>query len=108
MSVGTGGPVGTGTCPAPTAANAMTDTLTYYDGKTTAGVIGIGRQRHARPVVLDSYTGSTPNYVATASARHLRRVRPVDRRTDARGLVTDHRVHAGHRASCRPRSPRPM
>lgn len=61
VTVGTAGPVGTGACPAPTSANAVSDTLDYYDNATSPGVIASAGDATSVQT-LASWTGATANY----------------------------------------------
>ncbi len=88
VSVSTGGPIGTGACPAPSATNTIADTLAYYDGNTTtAGVIGsVGDTTQS--AVIDHYSGSTPVYQNTMTAGGYDAYGRPTSTTDAHGLVT--------------------
>ncbi|WP_426503237.1 RHS repeat domain-containing protein [Dactylosporangium sp. McL0621] len=71
----------------PGAATTLADTLTYYDGNASPGVItDVGNV--SRTETADSYTGSTPTYTAaTANATYDVYGRSTGS-TNARGLVT--------------------
>jgi RHS repeat-associated protein len=69
VSVTSGSGVGTSACPAKTAANAVSDTLTYYDGDTTPGVIpsgGVGNVTEAK--TMGTWSGSTEGWTVTATS----------------------------------------
>jgi hypothetical protein len=87
VSVAAGGPVGTGTCPAPTAGNTIGDTLSFYDGNTAAaGVIGsVGDATQSS--LVDHYTGSAPVYATISSAGMFDSYGRITSSTDARGLT---------------------
>ncbi|MEU7872925.1 RHS repeat-associated core domain-containing protein [Dactylosporangium sp. NPDC049140] len=71
----------------PGATTTIADTLTYYDGNASAGVI-TAAGNVSRTEAVDSYTGSSPSYTATTSAAGYDDYgRPLTS-TDARGLVT--------------------
>jgi RHS repeat-associated protein len=88
VSVPTGGPIGTGACPTPTASNTLADALTYYDNNANPGVItSVGNISKAQ--VIDHYTGSTPGYVTVSSGLGYDTYGRPTSSADARGLVTN-------------------
>ncbi|WP_370112840.1 RHS repeat domain-containing protein [Streptacidiphilus sp. MAP12-33] len=67
LTTGTG--VGTGSCPAKTAATTLTDTRAFYDGNTTAGVIpagGVGNVTESD--IMGPWSGSTESFTAQTTA----------------------------------------
>lgn len=88
VAVTTGGPVGTGTCPAETSANAVSDAITYYDNNTTtSGVIGsVGNVTETKN--LTSWSGSTPVYQVQQSANVYDNYGRLTSTTSALGEVT--------------------
>ncbi|WP_426512584.1 RHS repeat-associated core domain-containing protein [Dactylosporangium sp. McL0621] len=83
-----GAPIGTGNCPAPTAANTVLDRLTYYDGNTTTpGVIAtVGNV--TQTAEIDHYAGATPVYANTLTDGAFDDYGRLGLGTDGRGLVT--------------------
>ncbi len=87
VSVGVGGPIGSGACPAATTANTVSDNKAYYDNNTTPGVITqVGNL--TQTTVLDGYSGATPQYVTTTSANSFDAYGRSTGTTDTRGLIT--------------------
>ncbi|MFC1416245.1 RHS repeat domain-containing protein [Streptacidiphilus cavernicola] len=69
VAVSTGSGVGTGACPAKTAANSTEDTRTFYDGSTTAGVIpaaGVGNATELD--TMGAWSGSTETFTKKLTA----------------------------------------
>jgi RHS repeat-associated protein len=87
VSVTTGGPVGTGACPAPTRDNTVSDAVTYYDGKTSPGAIGaVGNV--TRVDAIDGFQSTTPSYVSNTTGAVYDAYGRQTATTDARGLTT--------------------
>ncbi|MHA6759593.1 polymorphic toxin-type HINT domain-containing protein [Streptacidiphilus sp. PAMC 29251] len=93
VAVTTGTGVGTGSCPAKTAANTTEDTRTFFDGNTTFGVIpaaGVGNPTEVD--TMGAWSGTTENFTkkmtAPAGSSGYDAYGRQLSSTDVRGIVT--------------------
>lgn len=90
VAVTTGGPVGSGTCPAETASNAVSDATTFYDGNSSPGVLGSAQSvgEVTETQTLKSWSGTTPVYQTQQSANAYDAYGRLISTTTALGEVT--------------------
>ena len=69
VAVTSGSGIGTGTCPAKTAANTIADTRTFYDGTTSPNTVPAGGVGNVtKTEVLGPWSGSTETWTIASSA----------------------------------------